>query len=208
MTRFTPGPTYSSPKSSCSKGGSSELLGVSASGLASPSEYARGVHMSVERIPAAGSYALRHAVLRPNQDFDSVLWPGDEESGTATFGAIEETAGTVVGVATVFREPAPFDPVVVGVAGAVPELESATWRLRGMATRQDLQGRGIGTMVLGAALSHVVAEGGRLLWCNARVGAIGFYERAGFSTFGDEWELPTVGPHVVMWRWTEPEAVT
>jgi len=163
-------------------------------------KYAQDVQLSVERIPATASYPLRHAVLRPNQDMDSVVWPGDEEPGTTTFGAVEKTTGAVIGVATVFRDPAPFDPVIAGLGGRSPELEYATWRLRGMATRDDVQGQGIGTLVLGAVLRHVAVEGGRLLWCNARVGAIAFYERAGFSRFGEEWVLSTVGPHVVMWR--------
>ena len=83
--------------------------------------------------------------------------------------------------------------------------EATTWRLRGMATRADLQGKGIGSMVLKAALEHVGTEGGELIWCNARVSALAFYERAGFRTWGEPWEIPGHGPHVVMWRRIEPE---
>jgi GNAT superfamily N-acetyltransferase len=166
------------------------------------------VLLTVERIPATASYPLRHAVLRPHQDLDSVAWSGDDEPATATFGAIEETTGAVVGVATVFPEPAPFDPAVAGFSSSCPKLESATWRLRGMATSPGLQGRGIGMMVIGAVIGHVADQGGRLLWCNARVSAIGFYERAGFTCFGQPWELPTIGPHVVMWRRVETPMAT
>jgi GNAT superfamily N-acetyltransferase len=77
-----------------------------------------------------------------------------------------------------------------------------------MATRHDVQGQGIGSMVLNAALDHVAAGGGDLLWCNARVGAIGFYERAGFRTWGDVWVIPDIGPHVVMWRRIETGTAT
>jgi ribosomal protein S18 acetylase RimI-like enzyme len=72
-----------------------------------------------------------------------------------------------------------------------------------MATREDLRGQGVGSRVLGAVVDHVASRGGLLVWCNARVGAIAFYERAGFSTYGEEWVLPSVGPHVVMWRRVE-----
>jgi ribosomal protein S18 acetylase RimI-like enzyme len=76
-----------------------------------------------------------------------------------------------------------------------------------MATRSDAQGQGIGTLVLNAVFDHVAAEGGDLLWCNARVSAIAFYERAGFRTWGEQWVIAAHGPHVVMWRRIEPGRV-
>jgi hypothetical protein len=36
------------------------------------------------------------------------------------------------------------------------------------------------------------------VWCNARTPARGFYERAGFAVEGEEFELPEIGPHVLM----------
>ena len=36
----------------------------------------------------------------------------------------------------------------------------------------------------------MATEGGELIWCNARVSALAFYERAGFRTWGEEWEIP------------------
>jgi predicted GNAT family N-acyltransferase len=52
--------------------------------------------------------------------------------------------------------------------------------------------------VLAAALAHARAHGAELVWCNARVPARAFYERAGFAVHGDEWEDPDIGPHVAM----------
>ncbi|MGA3352883.1 MAG: GNAT family N-acetyltransferase [Acidimicrobiales bacterium] len=164
------------------------------------------MQVEVRQIPTAASYPLRHAVLRPQQDIEAVEWEGDEDPGTATFGAVEDANGTIVGVATVLRESAPFEPVVAGLSGETG-VESVTWRLRGMATRADLRSRGIGSNVLEAVVEHVAAEGGLLLWCNARVSAIGFYERAGFRTWGDEFVVTSIGPHVVMWRRVDPERV-
>ena len=166
--------------------------------------YASGVELVVERIPATASYPLRQAVLRPHQSIEAVVWEGDDEPRTATFGALDARSGAIVGVGTVFPEAAPFPPEAVGLS---PEtgLEGAAWRLRGMATRADLRGEGIGSSVLRAVVDHVSSQGGLLIWCNARVGAVGFYERAGFATFGDEWVLASIGPHVVMWRQLEPE---
>jgi len=70
----------------------------------------------------------------------------------------------------------------------------------GMATDPERRGRGIGTRVLAAALDHVRAAGGTVIWCNARTPARTLYERAGFAAHGDEWVDPVIGPHVAMWR--------
>ena len=165
-----------------------------------------GVEVDVELIPAVASYPIRHAVLRPHQSIEQVPFKEDDEPGTATFGAVERADGAVVGVATVFRDPAPFDAAEAGVPSGAGS-NASTWRLRGMATRSDAQGQGIGTLVLNAVFDHVAAEGGDLLWCNARVSAIAFYERAGFRTWGEQWVIPAHGPHVVMWRRIEPGRV-
>jgi len=157
------------------------------------------VEVDVERIPPAASYPLRQAVLRSHQTIDEVGFPADHDPSAATFAAIDQANGDVVGVATVFREPSPFDADEVGIPAGFGS-EATFWRLRAMATREDMRGKGLGSLVLAAALDHVAAEGGDLIWCYARLPAIPFYERAGFRRWGDEWEVPFTGPHVVMWR--------
>ncbi|MGA3216515.1 MAG: GNAT family N-acetyltransferase [Acidimicrobiales bacterium] len=160
------------------------------------------MELRVEQVPTPASYALRQAVLRPHQGIVEMAWEGDDQPGTATFAAVD-SAGSVLGVATVLPQPAPFDPLEAGVRSGAGSKE-ATWRLRGMATRRDLQGQGIGSKVIAAVVDHVAGQGGDLIWCNARVGAIAFYNKAGFENWGDEFVLPNVGPHVVMWRLVEP----
>jgi predicted GNAT family N-acyltransferase len=54
--------------------------------------------------------------------------------------------------------------------------------------------------VLGYAIGHVAKQGGGVLWCQARVPARRFYERAGFVPAGAEWLEPQIGPHIAMWR--------
>ena len=164
------------------------------------------MEVDVEQIPAAASYPLRHAVLRPHLTAEQLVFDGDDLPGTATFGAIDRASGEVVGVGTMLREAAPFNPAEAGIASR--EAEPAPWRLRYMATREDARGQGVGALVLQAGLAYVSAEGGDFVWCNARVPAVGFYERAGFEGWGEEWVEGSVGPHVVMWRSTETGKAT
>lgn len=86
--------------------------------------------------------------------------------------------------------------VAVGFVG--PEGEAGEWRVRGMATVPEARGRGAGTAVLGALLEHAGARGAGRVWCTVRTPALSLYERAGFRVVGDEFEVPEIGPHLMM----------
>ena len=146
----------------------------------------------VERVSPAVTYGLRGRVLRPGAPPERVRWAHDDLPETAAFAATAED-GTVVGTAVVYPEPCPWRPDSPGA-----------WRLRGMATDEARRSAGIGTAVLDAVIDHVTGAGGSLVWCNARVPARRFYERAGFEAHGDEWDDPEIGPHIAMWRPISP----
>lgn len=129
---------------------------------------------------------LRQRVLRPRQAQDDLVYPGDESADACHVGAFVD--GSLVGVASVTREPQPGGP------------ERDAWRLRGMATLESTRRSGIGAALLDACRSHVAERGGSRLWCNARSSALAFYESQGFRAEGAEFELPEIGPHFLMWR--------
>ena len=105
------------------------------------------VEVDVERIPVAASYPLRQAVLRPHQTIDEVAAPGDDDPESATFGVIDRATGSVVGTATVLRAEAPMakDGADFTADGAGGDGGAPAWRLRYMATRDDLRGQGLGS---------------------------------------------------------------
>lgn len=92
-----------------------------------------------------------------------------------------------MGIASLYREDRPGGP-------------GRGWRLRGMATESDVRGSGFGRALLVACIEHVAASGGGELWCNARMGAVDFYRVAGFDVVSEEFDIPGIGPHVVMAR--------
>jgi GNAT superfamily N-acetyltransferase len=145
-------------------------------------------HVVVARVAPTDTYPLRRRVLRPGRPPGASRLDVDDDPRTATFAARDTQTGEVVGTAVVYPEPCPW----------VPDRPHA-WRLRGMATEPGLRSRGIGGRVLAAALDHVARQGGGLVWCNARLPAQRFYERAGFAAHGDPWNEPDIGPHVAMW---------
>jgi GNAT superfamily N-acetyltransferase len=141
---------------------------------------------TVRKVAPEQTFALRHRVLRSHEPIEALRLSSDEDPRAANFAALDGT-GEVVGTAVVFPEPPPWDPG-----------ERDSWRLRGMATAEDWRSRGVGSAVLTAVVDHVADAGGCLLWCNARLPAVKFYERAGFERIGAEWEEPFIGPHVAL----------
>jgi predicted GNAT family N-acyltransferase len=142
----------------------------------------------VEAVTAAETWPLRKRILRPHQESDVVVLPGDDDPRAAHIGA-RDVSGELVGVATVIPEACPWSPG-----------RRDTWRLRGMATDEGRRSAGIGGTILRAALDHVRAHGGSLVWCNARESAVAFYEREGFSRAGEPYVDPELGPHLPMQR--------
>ena len=144
----------------------------------------------VRPISAAETRPLRAAVLRPDKPADALVYPGDDHPDGLHVGAFE--GERLVGIATVYPEPPPPE-----YAGALSE--GPAFRLRGMATAPDVRGGGHGRALLLACFGHVRAHGARLLWCNARSGALDFYRALGLRTIGPEFEIEPIGPHYVMW---------
>ncbi len=153
----------------------------------------------VELVDAQVVRPLRRAVLRPQFPAEQSEYPADDDPHSAHIAVrrasplVEEHSTSpgagVAAVGTVLRGPPPWEPQRVD-----------GWRVRGMATRPDARRQGLGGLVLHALLDHVAAHGGGLVWCNARVPALGLYHRAGFVARGEVFDLPGIGLHMCMWR--------
>ncbi len=115
------------------------------------------------------------------------MYPEEDDPATLHFAALS-AAGEVLAVGSVM--PAPHPRMSRG----------RDWRVRGMATVPGLRGQGLGARVLEAIEAAARERGAERLWCNARSGARGFYERAGFVVEGEEFALPDIGPHFLMSR--------
>ncbi len=99
----------------------------------------------------------------------------------------------MVGIATIYSEAPP-----TGYADQL--INNGSFRLRGMATMPDVRGLGYGRQLLELCFEHIQHHGSDLLWCNARIGALEFYKRLGFTTIGPEFDIEGIGGHFVMWK--------
>jgi len=142
--------------------------------------------LQVRRIMAQEVRILRTAILRPNLPPGSHIFPGDASPDTYHAGAFLE--GDLVGVASVFREAAPFDERAIA------------WRLRGMAVAERARRSGCGRALVLDCLDYIAQQHGDLVWCHGRTSAMPFYKALGFHPYGSMFEVPVSGPHYIMWR--------
>jgi predicted GNAT family N-acyltransferase len=145
------------------------------------------VHIDVEQVPAYLVLPLRQRVLRPHQSVCEVGFGGD---ATGTHFAAFDVSSAIVGVVSLIGE-------------LSDERGTPSWRLRGMATEPALQRQGVGRALMTGLFDFVARSGGGAIWCNARLHAVGFYERFGFAVTGEVFEEPDIGPHVRMARVVE-----
>ena len=128
---------------------------------------------------------IRHAVLRDGLPRDTAMFPGDDHADALHVVAVAADGG-VVGCATVHPGTWEGQPA---------------WQLRGMATDAAVRGSGVGRAMLEAIVDAVrQASPARVMWCNARAPAVGFYERNGWEVVSEVFEIPHAGPHVKMVR--------
>lgn len=72
------------------------------------------------------------------------------------------------------------------------------FKLRGMATLPEFQGQGLSQALLRTAFPVIKQNQCTLLWCNARVSAMGFYTKVGFTANSEPFEVPHIGKHILM----------
>ena len=74
-------------------------------------------------------------------------------------------------------------------------------QIRQMGTLGEHRSKGYGRMVLhNLELLAVETWGVKTGWLQARIAAIGFYEREGWTTFSHQYDVEGIGPHVSMWK--------
>ena len=148
----------------------------------------------VRPVPAADVWPIRHQVLRPGQPAELCAYPEDDRPGARHFAALQRGPHRSVRPRCITRIRLPNS--------RVPGLKPGRgWRLRGMATLDEIRGTGAGSALLRTALTHAALAGAEVVWCNARTSVAGFLPQARIPHVGEEFEMPGIGPHFFMY-WT------
>jgi GNAT superfamily N-acetyltransferase len=117
--------------------------------------------ITIEQIRPELTWRLRQQVLYPAQKLYEMEL--DEDNDGMHFGAF--TDDKLVGIISLFQHDTAF-------------------QFRKLAVLPEFQKMGIGNQLLNRIEEFASSEGGNIIWCNARVSAIGFYIKAGYSHTG------------------------
>lgn len=117
--------------------------------------------ISIEQIRPELTWRLRQEVLYPAQKLYEMELEEDQEG--VHFGAF--TDDKLVGIISLFQTDKSF-------------------QFRKLAVSSDYQKMGIGNALLQRVEEFAKSENGTVIWCNARVSAIGFYMKAGYAHTG------------------------
>jgi N-acetylglutamate synthase-like GNAT family acetyltransferase len=90
-----------------------------------------------------------------------------------------------------------FDDEKMLACCLVTRIDESTCKLRQMAVQNSVQGKGIGFTMMTFAENVARDRGFKKMIMHARKTAIGFYEKLGYKTTGDEFIEVTL-PHYVM----------
>ena len=126
-----------------------------------------------------------------------VLWPHKNSVNECTIEPDSEN--------TTFHVGAVMGEEVVGTSTLIIDInsnfeEKNQYRLRAMATSPKIRGTRTGVAIVNRAIEELRKRDVKLLWCDARLIATGFYEKLGFKVKGDVYEVPNIGPHKLMYK--------
>jgi len=143
--------------------------------------------IQIHEISASAVYSVRQPVLRPGRPFNECVFEGDTSGKTLHLGLFMDE--NLIGVASFMQNSNPLFKN--------PEQ----YQLRGMAVLSEFMGQGFGTSLLiegEEKLKNLVNH--PFLWFNARDYATGFYEKFGYETLGEKFDVPGVCQHIVMFK--------
>jgi predicted GNAT family N-acyltransferase len=150
----------------------------------------------IQLIESQSTWPLRHAILRPHQNLKDCQYPGDDLPTTFHLGAFQNTK--IMGIASVYKEKTNL------------LTQKNQYRLRGMATSEEVRGQGYARKLI-ESLEDIVLKRkdadaiysplqSTAIWFNARESAFSFYEKMGYVYLTDLFEIDGIGPHRVMYK--------
>ena len=142
--------------------------------------------MQTKRINPKQTLAIRSAVLREGLPLPQCQFEGDDDATTIHIGGFIDD--DLLAVASVYKQNKPSISEGIG------------YQLRGMASAKAARGKGLGRMVLNEAEHAAKTVGADYLWANARISALGFYQKAGYEVIGAEFMIQGVGLHRIIMR--------
>lgn len=138
----------------------------------------------IKKINSSETYSVRQPVLRAGKSIESCRFDGDDLPSTQHFGLYY--SNKLVGVVSVFSK---INPIF---------NSPNQFQIRGMAILSEFQKSGFGEKLLKQCETYIKSQKGTLIWFNARITAVSFYEKSHYKKIGDSFSIPEIGPHYLM----------
>ena len=135
---------------------------------------------NIHVITSEQARVIRAQVLYHHQTEKPLIYPNDDLASTLHLGIFESEQ--LLGVCSLFDQ-------------RESNIPQGYWQLRGMAVALDYQGQGLGERLIKQGKTVLQQQGVRGIWCNAREPVIPFYQRQGFLSIGERFDIPTICIH-------------
>lgn len=135
--------------------------------------------MEFRTITVDDARRLRRALLYPEDGRSDVSYQGDADVNAIHVGAW--MGATLVGVTSLLPQDLPS--------------RSGGYRVRGVAIIPAVHRKGMGRELVGMGIDAVRKAGAQYVWCNAPESALPFFERLGFVSISDLFDVPQIGLH-------------
>ena len=140
--------------------------------------------IEIRKVSVQETYEIRKGILRENIPLTEKM-DGVFDSDTIHLGVFKDKELTCI--ATFMQHDN-------------DHFKGSQYRLRGMATHKDFQHQGLGKKIIEEAERILLEMDVEVLWCNARVLAVQFYEKCGFKVEGSDFDIRLIGQHFVMYK--------
>ena len=144
------------------------------------------LQVEINKVDAEKIRPLRHSELRKGQDYSTTSYLKDYEEGTFHMACIVDDK--IVTCATLYAQT------------SMKIKSNNAYRLRGMATDSNFQRKGYARNLMVESFKELKKRNCDMVWCNARLVAVSFYESLGFKIKGDLFDISEIGPHYYMYK--------
>lgn len=142
--------------------------------------------MIIKQVSAEKILPLRRAILRPGYTLEESKFEGDIADSTFHFAGIKKDK--IIAACTLIKN-------------NNPNFEFKNqYQLRGMAVAKTEQEKGLGKILFQKSLDFLKKNHFNFIWFNARKNAIDFYLKQNCKISGKEFDIPDVGPHLLMYK--------
>ena len=141
--------------------------------------------MIIKFVSSEDIYPLRHKILRPHRHYEEIIYDTDDELNTFHVGAYLN--GKLVGIVSFNQD-------------NIEDFPGIHYRLRAMAVLPEYRKNNIGRKIVEYGISLLKEKSVNLVWCKGRVNVQGYYEQIGFMSYGETFDYPDLGAHIILYK--------